>query len=161
MMSMKKIINPYRERENYNCFGCAPHNDSGLRMEFFEDGEQIVCNWKPEEKFTGYNYILHGGIQATLIDEIASWVVFVKLKTGGFTVNLNVDYKSPVQINKGNITLRASLKERKKNIAHISVGLYDGEGKLGSEGIAQYFTLPEKIARRKMLYPGSESFFAE
>lgn len=158
---MKKIINPYRGIETYNCFGCAPHNESGLRMEFFEEGDEIVCHWTPEEKFTGYNHILHGGIQATLIDEIASWVVFIKLKTGGFTVNLNVDYKSQVLINKGNIMLRASLKEMKKNIAHISVGLYDGEGKLGSEGIAQYFTLPEKIARKKKLYPGLESFFEE
>lgn len=157
--SMKKIVNPYRGKENYNCFGCDPDNESGLRMEFFEDGDEIVCIWKPEQKFTGYNDILHGGIQATLIDEIASWVVFVKLKTGGFTVNLNVDYLNPVQINKGDITLRASLKEMEKNIAHISVSLYDGNGKLGTEGIARYFTLPEKIARKKMHYPGLDGFY--
>jgi len=128
-------------------------------MEFYEEGDEIISIWKGDKKFTGYNDILHGGIQATLMDEIASWVVFIKLKTGGFTVNLNVDYKNQVQITKGDITLKASLKEMKKNIAHIAVSLYDGEGKCGSEAIAQYFTLPEKIARKKMLYPGLDSFF--
>lgn len=158
---MKKIVNPYRGNDSYNCFGCAPDNEFGLKMDFFEEGDEIVCLWKPQTHFTGYNDILHGGIQATLIDEIASWVVFVKLKTGGFTINLNVDYRNQVHINKGDITLRASLKEMKKNIAHVSVSLFDGEGICGSEGIAQYFTLPEKIARKKMLYPGSENFYEQ
>ena len=30
----------------------------------------------------GYNDILHGGIQATLLDEIATWVVYAVLGTG-------------------------------------------------------------------------------
>jgi acyl-coenzyme A thioesterase PaaI-like protein len=128
-------------------------------MEFFEEGDEILSIWKPDNNFTGFDYILHGGIQATLMDEIASWVVFVKLKTGGFTTNLNVHYKQSTLINKGNLTLRASLKEMNKNIAHIQVRLFDGEGKLCSEGVIQYFTLPEKIARKKMNYPGIESFY--
>lgn len=26
---MKKIINPWKNVEGYNCFGCAPHNAAG------------------------------------------------------------------------------------------------------------------------------------
>ena len=156
---MKKIVNPFIGNREYSCFGCSPANPFGLKMEFFEEGDEIVSIWEPHENFTGFDYILHGGIQATLIDEIASWVVFVKLKTGGFTINLNVNYKNTVATNKGNLTLRASLKEMKKNIAHISVSLFDGDNKLCSEGIVQYFTLPEKIAVKKMNYPGIDSFY--
>ena len=156
---MKKINNPFTGNVDYKCFGCSPDNPNGLKMEFYEEGDEIISIWKGDKKFTGYNDILHGGIQATLMDEIASWVVFIKLQTGGFTVNLNVNYKNQVQITKGDITLKASLKEMKKNIAHITVNLYDGEGKCGSEAIVQYFTLPEKIARKKMLYPGLDRFY--
>ena len=45
---MKKIINPWRNHEGYNCFGCSPDNPIGLHMEFYEDGDYIVkgelCN---------------------------------------------------------------------------------------------------------------------
>ncbi len=156
---MKKIRNPFIGNEGYTCFGCSPANPMGLKMEFFEEGDEIISIWKPDNNFTGFDFILHGGIQAALIDEIASWVVFVKLKTGGFTTNLNVQYKQSVLTDKGNITIRASLKEMKKNIAHIAVNLYDGDNKLCSEAIVQYFTLPEKIARKKMKYPGIEKFY--
>lgn len=156
---MKKIINPFIHKDNYSCFGCSPHNRGGLQMEFFEDGDEIVSLWKPDSKFEGFTNVLHGGIQATLMDEIASWVVFVKLKTGGFTTNLNVDYLTTVMIDKGDITLRAYLKEMEKNIARISVALYDGKGVKCSEGTASYFTLPGKIAAAKLRYPGIDSFY--
>ncbi len=156
---MKKIVNPFKDFEGYNCIGCSPSNPNGLKMSFFEEGDEIVSFWEPDDKFAGYDFILHGGIQATLMDEIASWVVFVKLGTGGFTSRLNVCYKSSVFTNKGKITLRASLREMRKNIAHISVSLFDSDDKLCSEAIAEYFTLPEKIARKKMNYPGIDSFY--
>ena len=50
---MKKIINPWENVEGYNCFGCAPQNPSGLKMEFYEDGKDIVSYWKPDERFQG------------------------------------------------------------------------------------------------------------
>lgn len=156
---MKKIVNPYAVNSDYNCFGCSPANETGLKMNFYEEGDEIVSVWNPEYRFAGFQDILHGGIQATLMDEIASWVVFVKLKTGGFTTSLNVNYKNTASIAKGDITIRASLKEMKKNVAHINVSLFDGEGNLCSEALAQYFTLPEKIARKKLGYPGIESFY--
>jgi acyl-coenzyme A thioesterase PaaI-like protein len=158
---LKKITNPFIGKENYNCFGCSPDNPHGLRMEFFEKGDEILSIWNGKDYFAGFENILHGGIQATIMDEIASWVVFVKLETGGFTSNLNVQYKQPVSLDKGNITIRASLKEMKKNIAFIDVSLFDGDGKLCSVAVAQYFTLPEKIARKKLRYPGIESFREE
>ena len=37
---MKKIINPWKGLEGYNCFGCAPNNEAGVRMEFYEDGDR-------------------------------------------------------------------------------------------------------------------------
>ena len=41
---MEKIINPWEGMEGYFCFGCAPNNESGLKMEFYEDGDEIVSN---------------------------------------------------------------------------------------------------------------------
>lgn len=43
---MKKIINPWKGLEGYNCFGCAPNNEAGVKMEFYEDGDEVVSIWK-------------------------------------------------------------------------------------------------------------------
>ena len=41
---MKKIINPWKGLEGYNCFGCAPNNEAGIKMEFYEDGDEVSGN---------------------------------------------------------------------------------------------------------------------
>lgn len=70
--------------EGYNCFGCAPNNEAGVKMEFYEDGDEVISIWKPQPQFQGWIDTLHGGIQAVLLDEICAW--------GWFCVN----YRLPV-----------------------------------------------------------------
>lgn len=82
---MKKIINPWKDLEGYNCFGCAPNNESGVKMEFYEDGDEVVSIWKPRPEYQGWLNTLHGGIQSVLLDEICGWVVVRKLQTSGVT----------------------------------------------------------------------------
>jgi len=158
---VRAIKNPFVGIPGYSCFGCAPGNERGLRMKFAEDGEEIVCSWTPEPQFAGYGSILHGGIQASLHDEIASWVVFVKLKTAGFTERLEMNYRNPVKIDSGVLTLRSKLEKMEGNKAFIRTSLFDGKGKLGSESFAVYFTLPQYIARRRLSFPEDESAFFE
>lgn len=45
---MKKIINPWKGMARYNCFGCAPNNEAGVKMEFYEDGDEIVSIYARE-----------------------------------------------------------------------------------------------------------------
>ena len=108
-MSSNKIINPYTKLPGYNCFGCSPDNTVGLQLQFFEEDEYLVSEWMPKQHLSGYKNVLHGGIQATLLDEIASWAVQIKLRTAGVTANLNLRYKKPVLVDEGQITLRAKI----------------------------------------------------
>lgn len=50
---MQKIINPWKETEGYNCFGCSPGNPAGLHMDFYEDGDEIVCRWGTPCRISG------------------------------------------------------------------------------------------------------------
>ncbi len=98
-MSEKKVIrNPYTTQEGHNCFACSPNNHLGLKMQFFEEREYVISEWQPSDQFAGYKNVLHGGIQATVLDEIASWCVQIKLKTAGVTANMNLRYKKPVLV---------------------------------------------------------------
>ncbi len=125
-------------------------------MEFFEDGDEVVSFWDVQDNFQGWVNVLHGGIQSTLMDEIASWVVLAKCKTSGVTARMEVDYKKPVYTTKGQVTIRARLRETIKRIAHIEVKLIDGEGAVCTEGVLQYFIYPQAVAKRKFHYSDLE-----
>ena len=90
---MKKIINPWLDHPEYNCFGCCPDNPIGLHLEFYEDGDYIVSTWHPGHNYQGWIDTMHGGILSTLIDEVCGWVVTRKLQTSGYTVQLNVKFR--------------------------------------------------------------------
>ena len=87
---MRKIKNPYLHKEGYNCFGCCPDNPIGLHMEFFEDGDDIISFWHPQEHYQGWVGVMHGGIVASLVDETFGWVVTRKLQTAGMTSKLEI-----------------------------------------------------------------------
>ncbi len=155
---MRKIINPYDSEKN-KCFGCSPTNPIGLHLTFSEDGEEIVTEWDPEFYMQGYLNVLHGGIQATLHDEIASWTVYTKLETAGVTSRLEISYLKAVYVNKGRITLRSRVLTREDREATMYTRLYDGNGNLCSEGKVTYYLYPQQIAIARYHYPGVEAFF--
>ena len=36
---MKKLTNPWLDLPGYFCFGCAPENKAGVKMNFYSDGD--------------------------------------------------------------------------------------------------------------------------
>jgi len=156
---VREIRNPFAGMPGYHCFGCSPDNVQGLKMSFAEEGDELVCSWTPDAHFAGYGGILHGGIQAALHDEAASWIVFTKMHTAGVTERLEIDYRNPVRMDLGNIILRSKLENTEGNKAYIRSRLFDGKGKLGSESLAIFFTLPQHIARKRMSFPEDPSAF--
>ena len=155
---MIKLKNPYASFPGYSCFACGPSNPSGLHMEFYLDGDEILSRWDPGEHYQGFHGVLHGGIQATMMDEIASWVVFLSLDSAGMTYQLTTRFRKPVYISRGMITVRAKLLRQQKRIAEIEARLYDGTDQLCAEGMANYYVMPREKAVEELNFPGREAF---
>ncbi len=158
---MRKIINPWLQEDGYHCFGCDPKNPIGLHMTFYADGEYVLSHWQPQKVYEGYLNTLHGGIQSTLHDEIASWVVYTQTGTAGMTTSMEINYLKPVRIDGGSIQLKAKILQEDRRFVCIETGLYDSANILCSEGKVTYRKFPEQMAREKMHYPGKEAFFAD
>ena len=148
-------------RKEYNCFGCSPFNEIGLQLQFWEDGEELLAKWKPQKSLEGWTGMLHGGIQASLVDELAGWIVLVKMKTSGVTAGLNVRYLKPVFISKGEITVKGRLLSIENRCATIQCSLFDGADEECATAEITYFCFPEKIAQAKYHYPGIDAFYEE
>ena len=155
---MKKIKNPWINLtdKGYNCFACAPSNPCGLKMEFYEDGDDIVSLWTPGDNYQGWLDTLHGGIQATLMDEIGGWIIARKFQTSGMTTNLNIKYKKPIPTGKNvTIEIRGRVKEVKRMFVFIEAEIkYDGEVRSSAE--MTYYTFSKDIAEKDFMFTGCE-----
>jgi len=80
------------------CFVCGRDNPIGLHMQFFDDGEgMVVSKITPADHFEGYPGVLHGGILATILDEVVGRVAMVKdHHRFMMTVKLLTKYRHPV-----------------------------------------------------------------
>ena len=147
---MKRILNPWEGMPGYNCIGCSPDNPFGLHLHFFEDGDDIVSKWKPNGNYQGWLNTLHGGIQALLLDEVCGWVITRKLQTAGVTSKMETRYKRPVSTLDTELTVRAHIREQRRNIVVIDATLADSTGTLCTEATCTYFAFPKEKAQRDM-----------
>ncbi|MBE0678178.1 MAG: PaaI family thioesterase, partial [Bacteroidales bacterium] len=108
MSGRVKIRNPF-DAEAYKCFGCSPSNPVGLKLTFEEEDGKMYASWDPSPHFQGYVNVLHGGIIATLLDEVGAWCIYVTAGTSGVTSSLTVRYLKPVYISKGTVRVEAEL----------------------------------------------------
>ena len=105
------------------CYGCGPHNQGGLRIKSYWEGDESVCVYRPERHHSaGPPQFLNGGIIATLIDchsvcsAIAHAYRMEKRPMGSAphiwcaTANLNVTYLRPTSLEIP-VTLRARIAE--------------------------------------------------
>lgn len=155
----RKIKNPYIGVDNYNCFGCSPHNPIGLHLDFYEDGDYVISDWQPTKDYQGFINTLHGGIMSTLIDEIASCVIFIKIKTGGYTSNMSLRYRRNVSTTEGPIHLTAKIASIRRNLVDVEVKLYDCNQTLCVEGIVTYFTLSPEKSKEILAFPELDNFY--
>ena len=125
-------------------------------MSFAEDGDYIVSTWQPSGTFQGWIDTLHGGIQATLIDEAAGWVVFRKLHTSGYTSKMDIRYIKPVSTAEGPVTLKARLINQKLMMAFIEVKLYNCHEELCADATCVYRVYPRDVAEREFHFIDSE-----
>lgn len=134
----------------YNCIGCSPDNPLGLHLHFYEDGDDIVSTWKPSGNYQGWLNTLHGGIQALLLDEVCGWVITRKLQTAGVTSKMETRYKRPVSTLDTELTVRAHIREQRRNIVVIDATLADSTGTICTEATCTYYAFSKEKAQSDM-----------
>lgn len=84
---------------NNYCFACGEKNPIGLHLKIIETENGVKTEFIPKKEYEGYEGIIHGGIVATILDEMIAWAC---LKRGyvGFTAELNIRYKIPMILGK-------------------------------------------------------------
>ncbi len=88
----REPLDPLIFGEAQRCFGCGPRNDVGMQLRFFREGEHVVTTFTPRPGWEGPPGIVHGGLQATLADELGAWTVIGLLGHFAVTASLQLRY---------------------------------------------------------------------
>ena len=94
-----------------------------------------VSKWVPEARFQGWLNTLHGGIQATLLDEICAWVIARKLQTAGVTSRMETQYLKPIH-------------------TFIEAEIYNAQDEVCTKAVCTYFIFPREKAEKEMYFKG-------
>jgi len=130
------------------CFGCGPNNASGMQLKFERDGEEIITHLHAGEGWEGPPGVLHGGLQATLADEVGAWALIGLRGRFGFTTTMNLRYYRPARI-ADPIEGRARITDESEKMAVVQVTLRQ-DGKRILSGKISYAKVTAALAEKMM-----------
>lgn len=87
---------PSRLEDNH-CFCCSPTHPHGLHLEFRLEGDELLCDFEPDERYCGFASVVHGGIQTSVLDEVSVWAVAALRQRLTMTARLEVQFLRPVR----------------------------------------------------------------
>lgn len=120
-----------------NCFACGKNNPHSLGMQVRYESEQALCRLSLDKRFQGWAGMAHGGITATMLDEIMAHAVIHNLGQG-ITINFSMRYRAAVPLEQ-ELEVRGWIKERRsrKAVAQSQVVLA-ASGQVLAEATADF-----------------------
>jgi acyl-coenzyme A thioesterase PaaI-like protein len=81
----------------HNCFACGALNEHGLQLTIHVEAGRSWTDVVLEPRFEGWRGVAHGGILATILDEVMAWAL-VGEDNWGVTARLAVDFRHPAEV---------------------------------------------------------------
>ena len=102
--------------------------------------------------------MIHGGIQATIIDEIGWWTMFNQIKRLGFTKSLSVEYLSKIETEKELRVVGKVVNNTAKDLINVEVEILSNDTSAKTRGVVEYKLLSDNAIKRYFGLEFSEKF---
>ena len=129
------------------CFICGLENPVGLKLRIYQTEPGVIeTTYIAPEHFQGYPGVLHGGIVATILDEISGRAHMGDPSAPRFmfTGKLEVKYRKNVPTGKP-LKIIGKAGKTKGKMAEGWAGIYDEEGTLLAEANTLLVNVPEEM----------------
>lgn len=126
-----------------SCFVCGESNASGLRLRFETDGRTVEARFRARADHIGFKGTIHGGIIATVLDEIMVWACAVQTKRFAYCAELNVRFASPLRPDAEVIATSEMTSNRRNKIFEAKAELRSESGELLASASGKYLPIPE------------------
>ena len=130
------------------CFACGTLNAHGLHLVLHVAGDTCWTELTLLPEFCGWEGIAHGGIVATVLDEVMGWAL-AGADAWGFTAKMSIEYRRPVLVG-ARIRGEGRLVKRRRRLLTLTGRLLDvSTGEVLATAEALYMAAPE--AQREAL----------
>lgn len=131
------------------CFACGKENKHGLGLQLFVDHHVVRGTFKARDFLCGFLGIVHGGILASVADEVMWWAASWKRGSSCVTVELNVKYLKPASSDL-EYELTGKVIKEKKRIVEVEGEVRDKRGQIYSAAWGKYLIFAEEKNRETM-----------
>jgi uncharacterized protein (TIGR00369 family) len=138
--------------EPHRCFACGELNEHGLRLELHTDAGGCTTRLTLDPRFQGWEGVVHGGILATILDEVMAWSVIGR-GTWGVTARMSIDFRRPVPVGRA-IRAEGEVGEANRRIFRTTGRILDeetGETLAAAEG-TYVAAPPDRLAELQARY---------
>jgi len=87
-------MSPMQFNDDNWCMACGDENPQGLHLKFRWEGDDCVCDFVPQRVHQGWAGVTHGGVLATLLDEIMNQALCLTVGPV-VTAQMSVRYRKP------------------------------------------------------------------
>ena len=123
------------------CFGCGKDNPIGLKLDMRVTGGLAYADFVPRPEHQSYDDRMHGGLLATLLDEVMGNHVFKISGTPAYTADLHVRFKDSVRIGEP-IHIESRFVSRRGRLYIMTGAVTDNEGNTAVTAEAKIMTRP-------------------
>lgn len=137
---------------NNGCFACGPANDRGLHLDIQNDGDVTYVEFTPDESWQGFGGVVHGGLVATVLDEVMAWELY-GYDDFAVTGRMEITYRKLVPVGQ---RLRASarLVQDRGRAKKVHAEIRDQDGGLLASADSVFVSIPaEQEAELRRRYP--------
>ncbi|MBC8312727.1 MAG: PaaI family thioesterase [Candidatus Cloacimonetes bacterium] len=127
-------------KDNF-CFACSPKNPIGLKLQFSYSDGSAITSWTPKKEFQGFPGILHGGIIATILDEVMAYAIIPK-KVYAPTVEMSIRFQKKIPIGQ-ELFAKGWIENEQKNIIFVKGEIRNKNGEILANANGKYFVIEE------------------
>lgn len=130
----------------HSCFVCGDSNPHGLRLRFQTEGRIVRTEFTPRQEHIGFKQTIHGGLIATLLDEVMAWACAVGTGRFAFCAEMNVRFQHPLRPGMKTIAT-AELRENRKGRIYLTTSeLRDESGTILATASGKYIPIrPDEV----------------
>ena len=136
---------------DHNCFACGNTNPIGMRLQIELGDGEARTEWTPTEDFAGWEDKVHGGLLATLLDEVMAWAPSSH-DSWAVTAEMRIRYRSPA--NPGErLTATGRVTDKRRRIYQVHGEVRGQDGRLIAEADGRFLgATPTQKAALKQRY---------
>ncbi len=123
--------------DDNGCFVCGRDNPHGLKLSFTFHEDLAGCRFSIPGHFQGWQGIIHGGIVATLLDEVMAKAAH-HAGYSAVTTDMSVQYKKPTPADTP-LRLTGRVIDKQRRILFTEGELCDDDGILLASAQARFF----------------------